>query len=128
MDDFTGLPPPDRLQNIIAIAGTALVFCVYLFLSYRHRREKLLTLRAAIERGIELTPERLAAMGLGSRGPQADLRVAVLCLSLAVGFLCVGLLNPDPGVFARLSGGAALLGVIGLAFIALWRIGSGRQR
>ena len=128
MDEISVISQTEGLKNIVAIAATAVVLCLYLVLAYRHRRERQVTLRAAIERGLELTPERLQAMDLGMRGPMADLRAAVACIALGVGFVAVGLFNPDPEVLSRLAGGAALMVTIGVAFLVLWRMGNGSQR
>ena len=128
MDEISVMSQSIDFEDIVAIVATAVVVCLYLYLAYRHRRERQLTLRTAIERGLELTPERLLAMDLGMRGPSADLRAAVICIALGVGFVAVGLFNPNPDVLSRLAGGAALMGIIGVAFLILWRMGNGRQR
>ena len=128
MEEISVLTQVEDLDDVAAIIGVAVLACLYLFLRYRNRRDLQATFRAAIERGVPLSPETLAAMGLGPRGANADLRAGVFCLATSLGFLLLGFLSTDSGVLDRLLGSAGLLAVLGIAFLGLWRYGYGRKR
>ena len=99
-----------------AVAGT------YLYLRYRVRQEVQQTIRHAMERGQEITPELLETLGGEIAGGQRDLRKGVIWLALAIalGITSWTLDEPD------LLGPAALPLMLGLAYLVLWRI-SGRK-
>ena len=96
------------------------------YLRIRERREMQKTVRAAIEKGQPLPPELIEAMSKDVRprkvsSAHRDLRIGVILLSIAAGVALTGValggIN-DNAMFGTVSG-AAIPGMIGLAFILL---------
>jgi len=128
MDTAANLDLVGILVPIVALLSIATVPVLYFYFRYRSRQESQSTLRAAIERGLELTPELLQQLGEPARHKDADLRRGVLTMAVGIGLAAFGLLVADPEVFSRLRAGGALFFIIGLAFLGLWRFSNGRQR
>ena len=128
MDTAANLDPLGILLPILAMLCIAAVSGLYFYFRYRTRQELQSTLRAAIERGLELTPELLERLGEPAQRKDADLRRGVLAIAVGVGLAAFGLLQEDPEVFSRLRAGGALFFVIGVALVGLWRFSNGRQR
>ena len=128
MDTAANLDLVGILVPIVALLCIAVVPGLYFYFRYRTRRELQNTLRAAIERGLELTPQLLEQLGEPAQHKDADLRRGVLAIAVGVGLAAFGLLQEDPEVFSRLRAGGALFFIIGLALVGLWRFSNGRQR
>ena len=128
MDTAANLDLVGILVPIVALLCIAAVPGLYIYFRYRTRQELQTTLRAAIERGLELTPQLLGKLSEPAQRKDADLRRGVLTIAVGVGLAAFGLLQEDPEVFARLRAGGALFFIIGLAFLGLWRFSNGRQR
>ena len=128
MDTAANLDLVGILVPIVALLCIAVVPGLYFYFRYRTRRELQNTLRAAIERGLELTPQLLEQLGEPAQRKDADLRRGVLAIAVGVGLAAFGLLQEDPEVFSRLRAGGALFFIIGLALVGLWRFSNGRQR
>ena len=128
MDTAANLDPLGILVPIVVLLSLAAIAGLYLYFRYRTRKERQSTLRAAIERGLELTPELLQQLGEPAQPKDVDLRRGVLAIAVGVGIAAFGLLQGDPEVFGRLRAGGALFFIIGLAFLGLWRFSNGRQR
>ncbi len=96
------------------------------YLRIRERREMQKTVRAAIDKGQPLPPELIEALSKDARSPKVssahrDLRIGVILLAVAAGISLTGValggIN-DNAMFGTVSG-AAIPGMIGLAFIVL---------
>jgi hypothetical protein len=99
------------------------VLCTYLYLRYRARHEVLATVRHALERGHELTPELLEAVSGDVAGGQRDLRKGVIWLALAV---AIGIMSWTFDE-SDLLGIAALPLLLGIAYLVLWRFSGGKD-
>lgn len=99
-----------------AVAG------IYIYFRYRARQEVQQTIRHAMERGQEITPELLETLGGEVAGGQRDLRKGVIWLALAIALGIMSWAVDEP----ELLGPAALPLMLGLAYLVLWRF-SGRQ-
>jgi len=108
MDTAANLDLVGILVPIVALLCIAVVPGLYFYFRYRTRRELQNTLRAAIERGLELTPQLLEQLGEPAQRKDADLRRGVLAIAVGVGLAAFGLLQEDPEVFSRLRAGGAL--------------------
>jgi hypothetical protein len=96
------------------------------YLRIRERREMQKTVRAAIEKGQPLPPELIEALSKDVRtrkvsSAHRDLRIGVILLAVAAGISLTGValggIN-DNAMFGTISG-AAIPGMIGLAFVIL---------
>lgn len=104
----------------------AAIVIVPSYLRLRERREMQATVRAAIEKGQPLPPELIEALSKDVRirkvsSAHRDLRIGVILLAVASGVALTGIalggIN-DNAMFGTVSG-AAIPGMIGLAFIIL---------
>lgn len=120
----------DILIPIVMFGTIALI--VWLVVSYRHRgrADKQQTIRLALEKGAELSPELMKSISEPEPPKNKDLRSGLIWLSLGVGLALCGLAVPDPSGNA-LQGclaGAAFPFSIGIAYIIMWRYGSSNEK
>ncbi|MBK1968929.1 MULTISPECIES: DUF6249 domain-containing protein [Brevundimonas] len=106
-------------------AMIAAIVVVPSWLKSRERREMQATLRASIEKGQPLPPEVIEAISKENTKEQAtaarDLRTGVVLLAVAIGIALFGyaVSFAEMDAFYPIAGGAAIPGMIGLAFIVL---------
>ena len=108
---------------IVMFAGLTIVLCLFFWFRYRMRNDMQQTIRTAIDKGQELTPDLIDRLGNPQAPKDKDLRLALIWLALAVGLALCGLAVPDPSGHA-LQGtlaGAAFPLAIGAAYLIMWR-------
>ncbi|MFZ0269865.1 DUF6249 domain-containing protein [Caulobacter sp.] len=117
------------LGILIPLAPFAMVAAIVIvpaWLRMRERREMQETVRAAIEKGQPLPPELVEALSKDVRPKAAssahrDMRIGVILLAVAAGVgltgVALGQIN-DNAMFGTVSG-AAIPGMIGVAFVIL---------
>ncbi|MCI0517091.1 MAG: DUF6249 domain-containing protein [Woeseiaceae bacterium] len=115
----------------IALFGMVALI-IWLVVSYRHRTraDKQQTIRLALEKGAELSPELMKSISEPEPPKNKDLRSGLIWLALGVGLALCGLAVPDPSGNA-LQGclaGAAFPFSIGIAYIIMWRYGSSNEK
>lgn len=116
----------EELIPIALFASIALIFFLVLYFRHRSRAEMQQTVRLALERGAELSPELLKQLGDPEPSSNRDLRLGLIWLSLGVGLALCGLFAPDPSGYALRGclAGAAFPSAIGIAYIIMWRYGA----
>ena len=87
----------EELIPIVMFLGLTVVFSLLFWFRYRARREMQETLRVALEKGQDLTPEIIARLGHPKAAPDKDLRLGVIWLAVAVGLVLIGFAVPDHG-------------------------------
>ncbi len=107
---------------IVMFVVIGVVVATYLYLRYRARREVLQTVRFAMERGQEITPELLETLGGDVAGGQRDLRKGVIWLALAIALAIMSWTLDEPDLL----GPASLPLMFGLAYLVLWRFSGQR--
>jgi hypothetical protein len=107
--------------TLFLVIGAVLV--AYFYFRYRSRLEVQQTLRAAMERGQELTPELMEAIGGETSSGPADLRRGMLWLALAAAVAVMAWVVET----WELLGPAAFPLMLGLAYLILWRLNAGRK-
>lgn len=111
----------EELIPVVMFLGLTVVFSLLLWFRFRARREMQETLRVALDKGQDLTPEIIDRLGHPKAAPDRDLRLGVIWLAIAAGLAMCGFAIPDPtghalhGVLA----GAAFPLAIGLAYMIL---------
>ena len=108
----------------------AVVFWLYFLFRYRSRAEIQQTIRLALEKGADLSPELLDRLGEPEPSKNKDLRRALVWMALGVGLALCGFAVPDPSGHALRGclAGAAFPFAIGLAFLIMWKFGETRDR
>lgn len=116
----------EELIPIAMFAAIALIFFIVLYFKYRSRAEMQQTIRLALERGTELTPEIIKGLGEPEPSKNKDLRRGLIWLGLAAGLALCGFAVPDPSGYALRGclAGAAFPFAIGLAYMIMWRYGA----
>ena len=77
------------------------------------------TIRAAIDKGQELSPEVIDRLGHPKQPKDKDMRLAVIWLAIAVGLVLIGIAVPEPEAFRGTLAGAAFPFTIGMAYLFL---------
>ena len=116
----------EALIPIVMFLALAGVFWIAYYYKFRSRQELQQTVRTALDKGNELTPELINRLGEPEPGPHSDLRKALVWLALGIGLALCGLAVPDPSGHA-LQGclaGAAFPTMIGVAYLIMWQYGS----
>jgi len=114
---------------IAAFAGLTVVLCLFFWFRYRTRSDLQGTIRTAIDKGQELTPEIIDRLGSPKAPRDRDLRLSLLWIALAGGMAVFAFQVPDPSGHAMqaLLGIAAFPFFIGLAYLLMWRFGEHRS-
>lgn len=109
------------LIPIALFTGLTLVFCLFFMFRYKTRSEMQATIRTALDKGQELTPEVIDRLGTPKPPKDKDLRTALIWLALAVGTAAFGYGIPDDDeVFRIMLGIAAFPFFLGLAYLTMW--------
>jgi hypothetical protein len=103
----------------------SVVIMVFLFLRYRTRLDYQKTVRLAVEKGQQLTPEfleRLAERAIKhERNPNRDLRLGTICVAIGLAIGSFGWILGEPDAVRPLMGVGNLPLLVGLALLALWK-------
>ncbi len=117
----------EELIPIAMFAAIALIFFIVLYFRQRSRADMQQTIRLALERGTELTPELISRLGAPAEpSKNRDLRLGLIWMALAIGLALCGFAVPDPtgNALRGCLAGAAFPFAIGLAYLVMWRYGS----
>jgi hypothetical protein len=103
----------------------SIVILVFLFLRYRTRYDYQQTVRLAVEKGQQLTPEfleRLAERAIKQeRNPNRDLRFGAIAIAIGIAIGSFGLILGEPDAVRPLIGVGNLPLLVGVAMLALWK-------
>lgn len=108
---------------IVMFTGLAVVISFFFWFRYRGRSELQQTIRTAIDKGQELTPEIIDRLGSPPAPKDRDLRLALLWLAIAAGLgLCAAAVShyTEEALYGVLAGAAFPL-CIGVAYLIMWR-------
>jgi len=110
---------------ITILISAAIVFIVFLFLRYRTRYDYQRTVRLAVEKGQQLTPEFLERLNdraiKQERNPDRDLRLGAISVAIGLAIGSFGLILGEPDAVRPLMGVGTLPLLVGLALLALWK-------
>lgn len=111
----------EELIPIVMFLSLAVVVIFLFWFRFRSRESMNQTIRLALDKGQELSPELIDRLGNPKPSKDRDLRLGVIWLSVALGFVLLGL---GAGEFAAeaLHGTLAAAGLplaIGLGYVAL---------
>lgn len=114
------------LVPITMFIGLTIVVSLFFWFRYRSRGEMQKTIRTAIEKGQELSPELVKSLGQPpQQSKDKDLRLAVIWFAIALGITlfgaAIGAVETDEEIFAIMSGIAAFPLMLGIAYLIMWR-------
>lgn len=102
-----------------AVVGPAILIGLFFWFRFRAKRDMQDTIRTALDKGQDLTPELIDRLGHPKEPKDKDMRLAVIWLAIAVGLVLIGFAVPEPDAFRGLLAGAAFPFTIGMAYLIL---------
>ncbi len=117
----------EALIPIVMSMMLGIVTITYFYFKARARADKQQTIRLALEKGNELSPEFLQQLGDADPAKDRDLRRGVIWLALALGLVLIGFAVPEPEALRGLLAGAALPFSIGVAFLLMHWYGDKKE-
>ncbi len=111
----------------IVFSSIALVFGLWLYFGFRARTDTQQTIRLALEKGSELTPEFIKQLAEPEPSKDRDLRRGLIWLAIGLALLILGAAINDPNAIGPIMGSASFPGLIGLAYLAMWRYGARKE-
>lgn len=97
------------------------------FFHFRHRGRTELqsTIRLALEKGQELSPELIDRISEPKPGKMRDLKRGLIWIAIAIGFVGLGFTIPDDEARPIMLGISVFPVAVGLAYILIWKLSSG---
>ena len=117
MDNYEFLIPITMFSMI------GLVLAAFYYFRFRARAEMQQTIRIALDKGQDLSPELIDRLGEPRKPKNADLRKGVMSISLAIAVSAFGFLVDDEEAVRPLLAISVLPLTIGLAYLVLWQLG-----
>lgn len=113
---------------IIACLALALVLSLLFWFRHKTRAEMQATIRTALEKGQELSPEIIDRLGTPKPPKDKDLRTSLVYFALAISLVGFGLGIPedDEEVLQVMMGFASFPLSLGIAYLTMW-LYSGRK-
>ena len=109
------------LIPISMFAGLTIVLSLFFWFRYRARSDMQQTIRAALEKGMELSPEVIDRLGHPQAPKNKDLRFALIWLALGIALVLCGFAIGEPDALRGILAGAAFPFCIGIAYLIMWR-------
>ena len=111
----------EEMIPIVMFAGLTIVFCFLFWFRYRARSEMQQTIRMALDKGHELTPEIIDRLGHPKAAKDRDLRFGIIWLAIAAALAAFGFGIPDieREVASIFMGIAAFPFAMGIAYLLL---------
>ena len=99
------------------------------FFHFRHRGRTELqsTIRLALEKGQELSPELIDRISEPKPGKLRDLRRGLIWIAIAIGFVGLGFTIPDDEARPIMLGISVFPVAVGIAYILMWKLSSGND-
>ena len=113
---------------IVMFISMATVISLFIMFRYRARRDLQGTLRAAIEKGQELTPEIIERLGSPPVSKDRDLRRSLVSFAIAAGIamMAIGIGQTEDEALWILLSLAGFPFFVGIAFFMMYRYGAKR--
>jgi hypothetical protein len=81
-----------------------------------------LTIRTALDKGQELSPEIIDRLGNPKPHRDRDLRSALVSVAIAIGMSVLGYMIPDREATRMFLGMASFPFFVGIAYLIMWRV------
>ena len=103
----------------------SIVAIIWLFSHYNYKKRLTAheTLRLAVEKGQEVSPELVERMSYLNDPVKSDLRRGVLLIAFGIAFMILGAIMPhdEPEAMRGILGVSSFPVVLGLAYLGLWK-------
>lgn len=107
--------------TLFIVVGIAVGLAFYF--RYRTRKEVQESVRIAIDKGQELTPELLKSLGEAREPKSADFRRAFISIAIGLAFVIFALVLNEEDALRPLIAISAFPFLLGIAYLGLWRFG-----
>jgi len=107
--------------TMFVVIGLSIVAVTYF--RYRTRSQLQRTIRVAIEKGNQLTPELLERMTGPKNSKVADLRKGLIAIGIGAAFALFGFILDEREAVRPLIATGMFPLLIGLAYLVMWRLG-----
>lgn len=114
----------EAMIPIVMFVSLAAVTGLFFYFKNRAKREMQKTLRAAIDKGQELTPEVIERLGTPPAPANRDLRRGIISIAVAVGFVALGFAIPEEDALRPMLGLASFPAALGLGFLLMHKLAS----
>ncbi|CAN5215627.1 hypothetical protein BH24PSE2_BH24PSE2_02700 [soil metagenome] len=111
---------------VVMFISLAVVLSFWLYFRFRVRREFQETVRSAINKGQELSPDVLDRLGQPRASGNSDLRRGLIAIAIGAGLGAFGFVLGEEQAVRPLIAAGALPFLVGVAYLALWRFGDNR--
>ena len=110
---------------VVTVFGSvALVFGLWVYFNFKGRAEKQQTIRLALEKGNELSPDFIKQLGDDEPSKDRDLRRGLIWLALGLGMVMLSIGVNEPDAIGPMLGAASFPAMIGAAYLVMWRYGA----
>ena len=116
----------DELIPTVMFVMIGIVMGLFYYFRYRTRAEMQQTVRVALEKGQELSPELVERLGEPKKSADSDLRRGMIALALAFGIAAFGFLLDEEDVPEKMLAISMLPFFISMAYLALWALNKGK--
>lgn len=100
------------------------VFIVWFYLKFKTKLAAQKTIRLALEKGQELSPEFIKQLGEPEPPKDRDLRRGMIWLAIGIALAILGVAIGDQDAIGPMIGSAAFPALIGIAYLVMWRYGA----
>ena len=102
-----------------SVIGPVILLGIFFWLRFKARRDMQETIRTALDKGHELSPELIDRLGHPKAPKDRDFRLGVIWIAVAVGIAILGFAIPEEEATQPLLGIAGFPFVIGCAYLIL---------
>ena len=101
------------------VVGPMILVAIFFWLRFRVRREMQDTIRAALDKGQELSPELIDRLASPKKPKDRDFRLGIIWLAVATGFAILAFAIPEDDALGPMLGVGGFMFVIGVAYLIL---------
>jgi len=102
-----------------AVIGPTILLGIFFWLRFKGRQDAQETIRTALDKGQELSPELIDRLGHPKPPKDKDFRLGIIWLAVAVGIALLGFAIPEEEATGPLLGIAGFPCAIGIAYLIL---------
>ena len=110
---------------IVMFTGLTVIISLFFWFRFRARKEMQQTIRTAIDKGQELSPDLVESLGTSQkRSKYQDLRNGMIWLAVGAGTALFGVAmgQIEDEIMPIMAGVSAMPFMIGIAYVIMWRV------
>lgn len=110
------------LIPMVFFSMVAIIAWGFFYFRHRGRSELQATIRQALDKGQELSPELIDRISEPKPGKMRDLKRGLIWVAVAIGFVGLGFTIPDEEAQPIMLGISVFPVAVGLAYILIWKL------